>query len=95
MQNRHKTRICAPIGMKFYTRKGPIIADFSTKFGRIPMKIHGDITDYSPKIRSKVSHAHKVNLLKESAENRYVDGVTVVAVPFCGLKGIQIKAIEI
>ena len=55
----------------------------------------GVMTDYLRKIRSKVCHAHRVNRLKESAENCYVDGVTIVGVPFCGLKGIQLKAIEI
>ena len=53
------------------------------------------MTAYLRKIRSKVCHAHRVNRLKESAENCYVDGVTIVGVPFCGLKEIQLKAIEI
>ena len=85
----------APIGLKFDTLKGLIKANFSTKFGRNPMNIHGVITDYLRKIRSKVCHAHRVNRLKEWAEKCYVDGVTIVGVPFCGLKGIQLKAIEI
>ena len=59
------------------------------------MNNHGVITDYLRKIRSKVCHAHRVNLLKESAENYYVNGITIVEVPFWGLKGIQLKAIEI
>ena len=61
----------------------------STMVGRNPMNIHGVITDYLPKIRSKVCHAHRVNRLKERVENCYVDGVTIVGVPFCGLKGIR------
>ena len=53
------------------------------------MNIHGVMTDYLRKIRSKVCHAHRVNPLKERAENCYVDGVTIVGVtivgvPFCG-----------
>ena len=61
---RHKTRIRAPIRLKFGIRKGRINANLSTKFGRNPMNIHGVITDYLRKIRSKVCHAHRVNRLK-------------------------------
>ena len=66
------------IGLNFGTLKGLIKANLSTKFGRNPMNIHGVMTDYLRKIRSKVCHAHRVNRLKESAENCYVDGVTIV-----------------
>ena len=59
------------------------------------MNIHGVITDYLRKIRSKVCHAYRVNPLEESVENRYVDGATIVGVPFCGLKRIRIKTMEI
>ena len=62
---RHKIRIRARIGMKFGIRKGPIKANLSTKFGRNPMNIHGVITDYLRKIRSKVCHDHRVNRSKE------------------------------
>ena len=92
---RHKTRMRAPIGLKFSTLEGLIKADLSTNFGRNPMDIHGVMIDYSRKIRSKVCHAHRVNPLKESVENCYVDGVTIVGVPFCGLKRIEIKTMEI
>ena len=85
----------APIGLKFGTLKGLIKANLSTKFGRTPMNIHGVMTDYLRKIRSKVCHAHRVNRWKEYPDNCYVDGITIVGVPFCGLKGIQLKAIEI
>ena len=61
----YKTRMRAPIGMKFDTREGLIKADLSTNFGRDPMDIHGVMIDYSRKIRSKVCHAHRVNPLKE------------------------------
>ena len=59
------------------------------------MKIHGVMTAYSCKIRLKVCHSHRLNPLKERAENCYVDVVTIVGVPFCDLKGNQIKAMEI
>ena len=92
---RHKTRIRARIGLKFGTLKGLIKADLCTNFGRNPMNIHGVMTDYLRKIRSKVCHAYRVNSFEESVENCYVDGATIVGVPFCGLKGIGIKTTEI
>ena len=85
----------ARIGLKFGTLKGLIKADLCTNFGRNPMNIHGVMTDYLRKIRSKVCHAYRVNSFKESVENCYVDGETIVGVPFCGLKGIEIKTTEI
>ena len=91
----HKTRMRARIGLKFGTLKGLIKADLCTNFGRNPMNIHGVMTDYVRKIRSKVCHAYRVNPLEESVENCYVDGATIVGVPFCGLKGIGIKTTEI
>ena len=92
---RHKTRTRARIGMIFGTLKGLIKADLCTNFGRNPMNIYGVITDYLRKIRSKVCHAYRVNSFEESVENCYVDGATIVGVPFCGLKGIGIKTTEI
>ena len=92
---RHKTRMRARIGLKFCTLKGLIKADLCTNFGRNPMNIHGVMTDYLRKIRSKVCHAYRVNSFEESVENCYVDGATIVGVPFCGLKGIGIKTTEI
>ena len=62
---RHKTRIRAPIGLNFGTLEGTIKADLSTNFGRNPMNIHGVMTDYVHKIRSKVCHAYRVNHLEE------------------------------
>ena len=85
----------ARIGLKFGTLKGLIKADLCTNFGRNPMNIHGVMTDYLRKIRSKVCHAYRVNYFEESVANCYVDGATIVGVPFCGLKGIGIKTTEI
>ena len=81
------------IGLKFGTLKGLITADLHTNFGRNQMNIHGVMTDYFCKRRSKVCHAYRVNPLEESVEN--VDGATIVGVPFCGLKRIGIKTMEI
>ena len=61
----NKTRMHAPIGLKFGTLEGLIKADLSTNFGRNSMDIHGVMIDYLRKIRSKVCHAHRVNPLKE------------------------------
>ena len=66
---RHKTRMRARIGLKFGTLKGLIKADLRTNFGRNPMNIHGVMTDYLLKIRSKVCHAYRVHPLEESVEN--------------------------
>ena len=85
----------ARIGLKFGTLKGLIKANPRTNFGRNPMNIHGVITDYLRKIRSKVCHAYRVSPLEESVENCYVDGATIVGVPFCSLKRIGIKTMEI
>ena len=85
----------ARVGLKFGTLKGLSKADLCTKFGRNPMNIHGVMTDYLRKIRSKVCHAYRVNSFEESVENCYVDGATIVGVPLCGLKGIGIKTMEI
>ena len=79
---RYKTRIRARIGLKFGTLKGLIKADLCTNFGRNPMNIHGVMTDYLRKIRSKVCHAYRVNSYEESVENCYVDGATIVGVSF-------------
>ena len=61
----HKTRMRAPIGLKFGTCKGFIKVDCSTNFGRNPININRVMTDYLHKIRSKVCHTHKVNLWEE------------------------------
>ena len=61
----HKTRMRAPIGLKFGTLEGLIKADLSINFGRNPMNIHGVTTDYVHKIRSKVCHTYRENHLEE------------------------------
>ena len=59
----------ARIGLTFGTFKGLIKADLCTNFGRNPMNIHGVMTDYLRKIRSKVCHAYRVKSFEESVEN--------------------------
>ena len=85
----------ARIGLTYDTLKGLNEVDLRTNIGRNPMNIHGVMTNYLHKVRSKVCHAYKVNPLEESVENSYVDGATIVGVPFCGLKRIGIKTMEI
>ena len=58
----HKTQMRTPIGLKFGTLEGLIKADLITNFGRNPMNIHGVMTDYVRKIRSK---AYRINPLEE------------------------------
>ena len=61
----YKTRMPTRIGLQFGTLEEIIKADLSTNFGRNPMNIHGVMTDYVRKIRSKVCHAYRVNPLEE------------------------------
>ena len=62
---RHKTRMRAPIGLKFGTLKELIKKDLNTNFGRNLMNIHGVMTNYLRKIRLTVCHDHRVNPLEE------------------------------
>ena len=39
--------------------------------------------------RSKICHAYRVNYWKKLDETWHVGGVTIIEVPFCGLKGIH------
>jgi len=47
--------------------------------------------NFSCKKRSKVCHAYRVHHQKELVETWHVDGVIIMGVPFCGLKGIGEK----
>ena len=47
------------------------------------------------KERSKVYHAYKVNHWKELVETWHLDGGTIVGLPFCDLKGVGNKTMEI
>ena len=94
-KNCYKTKTRAPIALKFGTQKGSPKAHPSIKFGANPMNGSGVMTDYSRKTRSICCHAYRVNRFMDWAENCYVDGVTIVGVPFGSLKGIEIKTTEI
>ena len=70
-----------------YNYKKPIFPKFKNRAG-MP-------TTGLKKKKKKKKKKKRVNALEESVENCYVDGVTIVGVPFCGLKGIEIKTMEI
>jgi len=88
-------RTHTPIKLNLGTRKGLIKAHLHTNFGWNPIKIYGVMTSFSHKKRSKVCHAYRVNCLKELDETWHVGGVTFIGVPFCGLKEIWKKTMEI
>ena len=94
-KNCYKTQACTPIALKFGTQKGSPKANPSIRYGAYPMNGSGVMTNYLRKTRSICCHAYRVNRFMELVENCYVDGVTIVGVPFGGLKGIEIKTMEI
>ena len=94
-KNCYNTQTRTPIALKFGTQKGSPTTNPSIKFGTNPMNGSGVMTDYSRTTRSICCHAYSVNRFMESVENCYVDGVTIVGVPFGGLKRIEIKTMEI
>ena len=94
-KNYYKTQTRTPIALKFGTQKGSPKANPSIKFGANPMNDSGVMTNYSRKTRSICCRAYRVNRFMECVANCYVDGVTIVGVPFGGLKGIEIKTTEI
>ena len=94
-KNCYNKQTRALIAMKFGTQKGSPTANPSIKFGTNPMNGSGVMTDYLRKTRSICCHAYRVNRFMEWVENCYVDGVTIVGVPFGGFKRIEIKTMEI
>ena len=94
-KNCYNKQTRTPIALTFGTQKGNPTANPSINFGTNPMNGSGVMTDYSRKTRSICCHAYRVNRFMEWVENCYVDGVTIVGVPFGGLKGIEIKTTEI
>jgi len=77
------------------TRKGLIKTHLHTNFGWNLIKIYGVMIDFLCKKRSKVCHAYRVNHWKELDETWHISGVTIIGVPFCGLKGIVKKTTKI
>ena len=53
------------------------------------------ISDYSRKITPICCHAYRVNRLREEAENRWVNRLTIKPQTFCGLKEIELKTRKI
>ena len=94
-KNRHKKQTRTLIALKFGTQKGSPKSNPCIKFGANPINGSGVMTDYSSKTRSICCHAYRVNYSMEWIENCYLDGVTIVGVPFGSLKGIEKKIMEI
>jgi len=57
--------------------------------------MYGVKIDFSRKKRLKICHGYRVNHWKDLDEIWHVGKVTIVGVPFCGLKGIRKKTTEI
>jgi len=91
----HKMQTHTQIKLKLVTRKGLIKVHLHTNFGWNLIKIYGVIIDFSCKKWSKVCRTYRVNCWKGLDESWHVDRVTIVGVPFCGLKGIGKKTMEI
>ena len=53
------------------------------------------ISDYSLKITPICCHAYRVNRLREEAENRWVNRLTIEPQTFCSLKEIELKTMKI
>ena len=81
-----------PIKWKFGTLKGLITANH---IYHVWWESDKESWNYLHKIRSNFCHTHRVNPLKDWAENCYVVGVTIIEVPLCGLKVIKVETMEI
>ena len=63
--------------MKVGTQKGGLKTHLGTKFGLNTINSQEVIIDYSQKITPICCHAYRVNHLREEAENRCVDRITI------------------
>ena len=84
-------RMPYPIALKYGTQKGGIKAHIGTNFGWNTMNRQRVIIDYSRKITPICCHTYRVNRLREDAENRWVNRLTIEPQTFCGLKEIEQK----
>ena len=50
---------------------------------------------FSKNEKRNFSHGYKVNYFKEQLKNWFVDRLTIVGLPFSGLKRIDVKRIEL
>ena len=53
------------------------------------------MSDYSRKITLICCHAYRVNRVRQDAENRWVNRLTIEPQTFCGLKEIELKTRKI
>ena len=77
LQNCYKAQTQYPIALKFGTQKGGIKAHLCTNIGWNTINRQRGISDYSQKITSICCHTYRVNRLREGAENRWVNRLTV------------------
>ena len=83
------------IALTYGTQKGGIKAHLGTNFGWNMMNRQRVISDYSRKITPICCHAYRVNRLREEAETRWVNRLTIEPQFFCGLKEIKLKTRKI
>ena len=84
-----------PIALQFGTQKGGIKVHLGTNFGWNMINRQRVISDYSRNIIPICCHAYRVNCLREEAENRWVNRLTIEPQTFCGLKEIELKTRKI
>ena len=70
---------------------GGIKVHLGTNFGWNTINRQRVISDYSRKITPICCHAYRVNRLREEAENRWVNRLTIEPQTFCGLREIELK----
>ena len=88
-------RMPTPIQVKLSTHKGLYKAQLHTNFGSNPIKMYIVMINFFVQKRSKIYHAYMVNWGMELDKTWHVSGVTIVRVPFCGLKRIWEKITEV
>ena len=94
-KNCYKMRTPYPISLKVGIQEGGIKAYFCTNFCWNMINRQRVIINYSRKITPICCHAYRVNRLREEAENRWVDRLTIEPQTFCGLKEIKLKTRKI
>ena len=97
-KNRYKTRTQYPIALQFgtqNTQKRGMKAHLCNNFGWNTINRQRVISDYSQKITPICCYVYRVNHLREEAENRWVNRLTIDTKTFCGLKEIKLKTRKI
>ena len=77
--------------LEIWHTEGGIKAHLCTKFGWNTINRQRVMSDYSRKITPICCHAYRVTRVREEAENRWVNRLTIEPQTFCGLKEIELK----